>query len=127
MTVANTTVEMILDSGVGLSVIDLGTIRDLGLEKQINKRVDRVYGVGHNPVEIGNIILDVDIGDNQVTSHTFVVLHDNTKTRTFGKDLLKKFGSTEFNWNTYRVRLGMVWKDTRAVLGDCDALSRSGS
>ena len=63
MTVANTTVEMILDSGVGLSVIDLGTIRDLGLEKQINKRVDRVYGVGHNPVEIGNIILDVDIGD----------------------------------------------------------------
>ena len=39
---------------------------------------------------IGNITLDVDIGDNQVTSHTFGVLHDNNKTRTFGRDLLKK-------------------------------------
>lgn len=73
----------------------------------------------------GNITLEVDIGDNRTTRHTFGVLHDNTKTRILGRDLLKKFGSTEFNWDSHRVRLGMVWNDTRAVLEGGDALSRS--
>ena len=124
--IANATLEMILDSGAGPSVIDLGTIRDLGLEKRVIRRVGRVYGVGQNPVElIGNITLEVDIGDNQVTCHSFGVLHDNSKTRILGRDLLKKFGSTEFDWDTHRVRLGTVWKDTRAVLEGGDALSRS--
>ena len=50
--IANATLEMILDSGAGPSVIDLGTIRDLGLEKRVIRRVGRVYGVGQNPVEL---------------------------------------------------------------------------
>ena len=125
--VANTTLEMVLDSGAGPSVIDLRTIRELGLERRIYRQVGKVHGVGQNPVHlVGNITLEIDLGDNQVSRHSFGVLHDTTaKTRILGRDLLKKFGSTQFDWESHRVRIGSVWKDTCAVLEGGDILLRS--
>ena len=123
---ANSSIEMVLDSGAGPSVIDLGTVRYLGLERHINRRTGTVYGVGQNPVQlIGNIALDLDLGDDQLVRHSFRVLADINKTRILGRDLLSKLGPTEFDWDTHRVRLGSVWKDTRATLQGGDVLSRS--
>ena len=123
---ANAAIEMILDSGAGPSVIDLGTVRYLGLEREIILRAGTVYGVGQNPVHlIGNIALDVDLGDNQIARHSFGVLADTNTTRILGRDLLRNFGPTEFDWDSHRVRLGSVWKDTRAILQGGDAISRS--
>ena len=122
--VADTTLEMVLDSGAGPSVIDLRTIRELGLERRIHSQVGKVYGVGQNPVHlVGNITLEIDLGDNQISRHSFGVLHGTAKTRILGRDLLKKFGSTEFDWESHRVRIGYVWKDTCAVLEGGDVLS----
>ena len=123
---ANSPLEMILDSGAGPSVIDIGTIRELGLERQIHRRSGKVYGVGQRPVHLlGNITLEVDVGDEQVVRHTFGLLQDLNQTRILGRDWLRKFGSTEFDWDTQRVRLGPIWKDTRAILEGGDVLSRS--
>ena len=74
---------------------------------------------------IGNIALDLDLGDDQLVRHSFRVLADINKTRILGRDLLSKLGPTEFDWDTHRVRLGSVWKDTRATLQGGDVLSRS--
>ena len=89
--------KMILDSGAGPSVFDIGTVRELGLENSIRRRVGTVYGVGQNPVHlVGNITLEIDIGDDQIVRHSFGVLQDPSKTRILGRDLVRKFGSTEF-------------------------------
>ena len=95
---------MVLDSGAGPSVIDLGTVRYLGLERHINRRTGTVYGVGQNPVLIiGNIALDVDLGDDQLARHSFGVLADTNKTRILGLDLLSKLAPltgtlTAYDW-----------------------------
>ena len=107
----NTPMKMILDSGAGPSILDIGTVRELGLENSIRRRVGTVYGVGQNPVHLmGNITLEIDIGDDQIVRHSFGVLQDPNKTCILGRDLLRKFGSTGFDWNTQRIRLGSVWK-----------------
>ena len=122
----NTPMKMILDSGAGPSILDIGTVRELGLENSIRRRVGTVYGVGQNPVHLmGNITLEIDIGDDQIVRHSFGVLQDPNKTCILGRDLLRKFGSTEFDWNTQRIRLGSVWKDTQAILEGGDPLIRS--
>ena len=74
---------------------------------------------------VGNITLEIDLGDNQVFRHSFGVLHGTAKTRILGRDLLNKFGSTEFDWESHRVRIGSVLKDTCADLEGGDVLSRS--
>ena len=103
MKLANSSIEIVLDSGAGPSVIDLGTVRYLGLERPLNRRTGTVYGVGQNPVQlIRNIALDVE-GEDQLVRHSFGVLADTNKTRILGRDLLSKFGPTEFDWNTHRV------------------------
>ena len=124
---ANTPIEMILNSGAGPSVLDFGTVRDLGLEKLVNCCSGTVYRIGQNPVHIvGNTTLDIDsLGDNQLARHSFGGLQNSSRIRILGRDLLSKFGSTEFDWGNERVRLGSVWKDTLAILEGGDALARS--
>ena len=53
------------------------------------------------------------------------MLQETNQVRILGRDHLRMFGPTEFDWNTHRVRLGSVWKDTRVILEGGDALSRS--
>ena len=84
---------MLIDSGAGPSVIDLGTIRSLGLESKIQKRPTRIYGVGKEPIHVvGNISLTVDLGDDQRISHPFGVLQETSTIRILGRDFLSKFG-----------------------------------
>ena len=57
---------------------------------------------------IGNICLCVDMGDNQRVEQSFGVLEGTVTIRKLGCDFLKKFGSTEFDWDTQRIRLGPI-------------------
>ena len=85
----------ILDSGAGPSVIDYNTNRNLGLEVLMNNKASRVYGLARKPVMVvGNINLILDFGDGQVVTHTFEVLGVTGTTRILGRDLLKRFQST---------------------------------
>ena len=107
---ANTPIEMMSLKRMSLrqtSVLDFGTVRDLGLEKLVNRCSGTVYGVGQKPVHIvGKITLNIDIGDNQLVRHSFGVLQNSSRIRIVGRDLLSKFGSTdltgvinEYDWD----------------------------
>ena len=119
-------ITAILDSGAGPSVIDHYTIRELGLEPLVHNRTSQVYGLSRKPIGVvGSVKLTLDLGDDQVVSHTFQVLRGTATTRILGRDLLKKFQSTEFDWDTHRVRLGNVWKDSQAIIEGGEPLSRA--
>ena len=118
-------VTVILDSGAGPSVLDYETLSELGLTKYLQDNSSQIYGLSQAPVTvIGSADLTVDLGDNQVTVQRFQIT-DAGSTHILGRDLLKKFGTTEFDWETRRVRLGNTWKESRAAIEGGEPLSRA--
>ena len=94
---------MLLDSGAGPSVVDLETVRILGLESKIYRRPTKLFGVGKKPIHtVGNINLLVDVGDNQILEHTFGVLEEDKS-----------------------IRLGKIWKKGDSVIQGSDIFARS--
>ena len=116
---------VILDSGAGPSVLDYDTLKNLGLAKYLNENPSNIYGLSQAPVAvIGNAHLTVDLGDNQIVLQRFQITDTGT-TRILGRDLLRKFGPTEFDWEAQRVRLGGVWKESGVTVKGGEPLSRA--
>ena len=89
---------VLLDSGARPSVLDLDTVRKLGLESSIHRCSSKIYGVGKNPIGmVGNISISVDMGDDQKLVHSFGILHEANPTRILGRDFLRRLGPTEFD------------------------------
>ena len=106
----------LVDSGAGPSVIDIGTVCALGLERLMKRPIHVV----------GKLDLTVDLGDKQVLEHTFEVLKDTgTMCILVGRDLLKKLGTTEFDWQSRQVRLGTTWKSSQATIEGGEPISRA--
>ena len=86
---ANIPLEMILNLRAGPSVIELATVRELGLEQRTHRRSGTIYGVGENPVHLlGNITIDVDVGDNQLVQHSYGMLQGTSQVRVLGSRAL---------------------------------------
>ena len=97
----------LLDSGAGPSVIDLHTLRTLGLESELNTKSGKIFGISQDPVEIvGTVQLELDLGNEQTVTQSFQVLSGTHDTCILGRDLLVKFGTTEFDWLSHQIRLG---------------------
>ena len=116
----------LVDSGAGPSVIDIGTVCALGLERVMKINFGFLYGISREPVHVvGNLDLTVDLGDKQVLEHTFEVLKDTGTICILGRDLLKKLGTTEFDWQSRQVRLGTTWKSSQATIEGGERISRA--
>ena len=86
----------------------------------------RVYGISREPVHVvGELELSVDLGDEQVLQHTFEVLNVTGTTCILGRDLLKKLGSTEFDWQSQQVHLGTIWKNSYATIEGGEPIARA--
>ena len=110
-------VSALVDSGAGPSVIDLETVRDLGLETEVISKTGKIFGLAKEPVEVvGTLRLTLDLGNGQILDHSFEVLTGAQNTCILGRDLLARFGVTEFNWQSHRVRIGDVWKDSQFTI-----------
>ena len=117
---------MLVDSGAGPSVLDVGTVRELGMESHIHRHTSRIYGIGKEPIHmIGNIFICVDMGDNLNVELSFGVLLGTVTIQILGRDFLKKFGSTEFDWDTQKIRLEPIWKPSEAIIDSGDVIGRS--
>lgn len=100
-------VSALVDSGAGLTVIDIEAVRDLGLEAQLITKEGNIFGLAKEPVEvIGMLKLSLDLGNGQ--NHSFEVLTGSQNTCILGRDLLTKFVVTEFNWQSHSI--GDMWK-----------------
>ena len=116
----------LLDSGAVSSVIDIWTVYELRLEKSMKSKDSRVYGISREPVHVvGEFELSVDLGDEQVLEHTFEVVNIAGTTCILGRDLLRKLGSTEFEWQTQHVRLGTTWKNSHATIEGGEPITRA--
>ena len=89
-----------MDTGAGISVIDLETVRHLGLESYItqSQTVQNIYEVsGSNIKVIGNIEVSVKLGSVMCT-HIIRVIESKTRNIILGRDFMSKFKQTVFNW-----------------------------
>ena len=110
-----------LDSGAQPSVMDTKPLEELRLPFQV--RPSQVHGVGDTSVPTRGL----DCGNGIALYHRFVVLDSIEHTIILGRDFLKRFRSTEFDWMNRRVRLGSHWLQTEACLWGGHVLSRAGA
>ena len=59
--------------------------------------------------------------------HRFIVLESREQTIILGRDFLKRFKSTEFDWENHGIRLGEYWVPTEASFWGGRVLSRAGA
>ena len=100
--------------------------KSVDLDQLMKDKIGEVYGLSREPVSvIGKLELILDLGDDQVLEHEFDVLKNTGCTCILGRDLLKRLGPTEFDWQSQQVRLGNVWKDSRATIEGGEPLTRA--
>ena len=95
----------LLDSGANPSIVDAKSLQVIGVTYARDD--SHVYGVGDTQVPtLGEVIIPIDIGDGREFQHSFLVLDSRQPTIILGRDFLKRFKSTEFDWENNSVRLG---------------------
>ena len=114
-------VSALLDSGAGPSVMDLQTVRNLGLQEHMRSISNKIFGLTQEPVNVvGRLEVLLDLGDNQIVRHSFEVLSGVHNTCILGRDLLSKFGALEFDWLNHQIRVGDSWKSPHITIEGAD-------
>ena len=68
-------VSALLDSGAGPSVMDLQTVRNLGLETHMRNISNKIFGLAQEPINVvGRLEVLLDLGNDQIVQHSFEVL-----------------------------------------------------
>ena len=112
--IEETRTNVILDTGAGVSVIDLGTLERLKSGNEVNKRsgVPECRDASGNKMDIlGTVKLKLKIiGCSQEVLHDFVVLNmRNYHSIIIGRDIMSVFKTIEFDFERNQIRLGKTW------------------
>ena len=95
-------IGVMLDSGEQPSIIDTASLHGLGVDFTVHP--SRVHGVCAMPIKSrGYVDLEVNIGKSAPMKHRFMVLDSAEPTLILGRDYLRRFNSTEFDWQNHRV------------------------
>ena len=101
-------VNAILDSGAGCSIIDIGSLEEIGSENKVSPCNGRFVNASGILMDIAGVVkLPVQLKGMKPVVHEFKVL--NTKTYSniiIGRDFMRLFGSVEFDFDRNRVHLG---------------------
>ena len=90
-------VSALLDSGAGPLVMDLQTIRNLGLETHMRSISNKIFGLAQEPINVvGRLEVLLDLGDNQTVRHSFEVLSGVLNTCILGNTYFLSSGL----WNS---------------------------
>ena len=68
----------------------------------------------------------MDVGDGRAILQEFQVIESSEATVILGRDFLRRFQSTEFDWVNHKVRLGSKWWSTEASVRGGGPLTRAG-
>ena len=110
-------IAAVLDTGARLSVMDVGTLRRLGLEDEMVVVPGRVYGLCNNPVRVrGYLEVAIQVGTNDALVERVQVLDSTDPTLLLGRGFMGRLGSVTFDWAGGRVRLGRTWVAARCLL-----------
>lgn len=105
--------NVLLDTGAGRSLVDMGTVEEIGLSSHIKPfpptRTNLTNASGDVMDMAGVVSISVQIGGKTV-KHDFEVLNSKTfSTVLLGRDVLSKFGHVTFDFMSNRVKLGQKW------------------
>ena len=115
--IGNQKLGAILDTEAKPSVIDMGTVRMLGLEREVIPTASRVYGLGNNPVNVsGYVDVEVKVGTLKPVFERIQVLDSAEPTLLLGKEFMGHFGPVTFDWEKGRVKLGHSWVPAQSLL-----------
>ena len=109
------TTNVMLDTGAGLSIIDMGTLEHMKLVPYIdtttNYAVKCLDASGSNMNIIGSIELNTElVGTNLKITHMFRVLNAKSgRSIIIGRDLMRKYGNVEFDFTKNIIRVGEHW------------------
>ena len=100
-----------MDSGAGCSVIDIGTLENIGLVENITPCDDHLVNASGEKMDIAGVVkIDVQIRGTKSVKHEFKVLNAKTYSNVLlGRDFMKLFGSVTFDFVSNKVRLGRIW------------------
>ena len=92
---------------------------------EYSKSQSHVYGVGATPIAtLGRVSMVVDLGTGHKLKHSFLV-YSNEPTIILGRDFLRKFHSTEFDWENHLIGLGADWITSEATIHGGEPLARA--
>ena len=113
-----------LDSGAQPSVLDIKFLETWGIPYV--RKVSSVNGLASHSVKVcGESQVKVDLGNGLCLSHKFTVIVSDEPTVILGRDFLKRFEATLFDWRNHRVRLGPKWISTEASVKGGHSISRA--
>ena len=98
-----------LDTGSGTSVIDLGTLRKIGLDEHIDKSSAKmlINASGDHMEIIGSVTISVTIPGSHPLNQAFQVLDSLSYSNILlGRDFMRQFGTVSFDFNKNKIELG---------------------
>ena len=104
-------VNATLDSGAGCSVIDIGTLKELGIQNNIVPSADHLVNASGERMDIAGVVnIRLQLRGLKTINHEFKVLNAKTFSNVLlGRDFMKLFSKVTFDFEKNRVRLGRMW------------------
>ena len=107
----NLNTHVMLDTGSGTSVIDLGTLQKIGLDNRIDKSSAKslINASGDRMKILGSVFIPVTIPGSRPQDQAFQVLDSVTYSNILlGRDFMRKFGTVRFDFKENRIELGKL-------------------
>ena len=107
----NKIVNAILDSGAGCSIIDIGSLEEIGLADNIKCSHSCLISASGEKMDISGVVnITVRIKGIMPVVQEFTVLATKSYNNILlGRDFMKLFGAVKFDFDTNRVKLGRSW------------------
>ena len=101
------TTRALLDTGAKVSVMDVGTMRELKLEHKLMPSRGQVFGVCNIPVRvIGYVDAPIKITNESSKVSRIQVLEGHGQALLLGRQFMQLFGCVTFDWSKGTVGLG---------------------
>lgn len=99
-----------LDTGASCSLIDIGSLQTLGLDKKVIKTEHKLVDASGRDMNIvGSVVISICIGEVTIMQQLKVLNAKTYKHVLLGRDFLSHFGTIVFDTVANRVKLGEKW------------------
>ena len=102
--------NVLIDTGASCSIIDIGSVRKLGLSDTLHPSPNYVIDASGNNMDIlGEIFINISAPNIDILQKMKVIDTTSYKHVILGRDFLEKFNSVAFNFSRNTIKLGEQW------------------
>ncbi|KAI6650042.1 Transposon Ty3-G Gag-Pol polyprotein [Oopsacas minuta] len=113
--IGDSDIRALLDTGAKVNVMDVQTMRELGLTNRLRPVTGQVYGVGGAPVTVvGKMDVPIRVSNEEAHWTRVHVLEGEEQALLLGRQFLKSFGRVTFDWDEgllYWVRSRLIYRN----------------